>query len=865
MSRKISITVGCLLFALLAVPVVAGAYSEWVHQFQYSWRGWDSALKDGRIVITGISSPGPSTMLRVGDQVVSFQADEGVKHMMPVPTTEYWRVPAGSQYRLTVRRDGQLLGFPLQTVPFYPGAQFWIRLGLVLPLVKLFFLIAALIVFLLKPADRQAQLLALMLGTWAAVIPVGQLHLASGLAQTVALVQVLAMFVLPISVHFFLVFPERSPLLRRWPRLIVFLYAAYAFLAVLWYVLSVMRRWWPIGETLTRLVKQPWTGATAHLTAIVYMVATLAALAVNYRYAGTEARRRLHVISAGSGLGFFNLFLLPIGEYLGLTPRFPTLWNWFALTMPFTLALIPLSFAYAIVKHKVIPVSLMLRRGARYVLVSRGSVVLELVAVGGVLFLLMDKFFYWWRPKSGRIVGSISALVGIGAWVFFRCLHQRLIGPAVDRAFFRQSYDARQILAELAQSFRAASSLPQLLEQVATKIQSALQTENVVIFLREGATGDYRSAYACQFDHARKQAVARLDDHGLPHDGRMAEMLARTGEPVEVDLNDDDQFSTEERETLQAIKANLLLPLAARDELLGVVSLGPRLGDLPYSGEDEQLLMSVAGPATFAIENSRLIERMIEEARRRQELEMENERRARELEEARQLQLSMLPKVIPQLPHIEIAAYMKTATEVGGDYYDFYLADDGTLTVAIGDATGHGLRAGTMVSSVKSLFVSHADDPDIPRTLERLSRTLKQMNLRGLFMAMTMAKINTDSLVTSSAGMPPVLIYRAANQSIKEIAVRGVPLGGLTNYSYRQQEFPLSPNDVVVLMSDGLAERFNEQGEMLDYDPIKRSLAESADRSPQEIISQLVGIGEAWAGNRPQDDDVTLVVIKRRA
>ena len=76
MSRKISIVVGCLLFALLALPVVAGAYSEWVHQFQYSWRGWDSASKDGRIVITGISSRGPAPMLRVGDEVVAFQIND---------------------------------------------------------------------------------------------------------------------------------------------------------------------------------------------------------------------------------------------------------------------------------------------------------------------------------------------------------------------------------------------------------------------------------------------------------------------------------------------------------------------------------------------------------------------------------------------------------------------------------------------------------------------------------------------------------------------------------------------------------------------------------------------------------------------
>ena len=89
-------------------------------------------------------------------------------------------------------------------------------------------------------------------------------------------------------------------------------------------------------------------------------------------------------------------------------------------------------------------------------------------------------------------------------------------------------------------------------------------------------------------------------------------------------------------------------------------------------------------------------------------VEAENERRAKELEEARQLQLSMLPKKLPNIEGLEIAAYMKPATEVGGDYYDFHVGEDGTLTVAVGDATGHGLKAGSVVTATKSLFNAFA-------------------------------------------------------------------------------------------------------------------------------------------------------------
>ncbi|MEA2175840.1 MAG: hypothetical protein QOD00_3432 [Blastocatellia bacterium] len=270
----------------------------------------------------------------------------------------------------------------------------------------------------------------------------------------------------------------------------------------------------------------------------------------------------------------------------------------------------------------------------------------------------------------------------------------------------------------------------------------------------------------------------------------------------------------------------------------------------------------------FARTSNRLEEQLVREIEHERErarlavIEAENERRAKELDEARQLQLSMLPRSVPQLPGLEIAAYMKPATEVGGDYYDFHLADDGTLTVAVGDATGHGLKAGTMVTAAKSLFTTLASQPDITSIFKQSSAAIKKMNLRGLFMAMIILKVKEGRVSVSAAGMPPMLIYRAATREVEEIAIRAMPLGGLQNISYRQRELSLSAGDTILLMSDGFPEMFNEAGETLDYGKAKTILEEMAQATPQEIISHFVEVGETWANGRPQDDDVTFVVLK---
>lgn len=243
----------------------------------------------------------------------------------------------------------------------------------------------------------------------------------------------------------------------------------------------------------------------------------------------------------------------------------------------------------------------------------------------------------------------------------------------------------------------------------------------------------------------------------------------------------------------------------------------------------------------------------------------ENERRARELEEARALQLSMLPSRVPQLTNLEIAAYMKPATEVGGDYYDFHVDEDGTLTVAVGDAAGHGLKAGTMVTATKSLFNNLASQKEITEIFKETSTALKRMNLRGLFMAMTMLKIKDDTLRIGSAGMPSALIYRAATRRVEEIAIKAMPLGSVSNFSYKQQELSLSEGDAVVLLSDGFPEMFNKAGEMLGFDKAGEVLSEVAEAPPHEIIERFIKVGEAWAEGRAPNDDITFVVLKVKA
>ncbi len=246
-------------------------------------------------------------------------------------------------------------------------------------------------------------------------------------------------------------------------------------------------------------------------------------------------------------------------------------------------------------------------------------------------------------------------------------------------------------------------------------------------------------------------------------------------------------------------------------------------------------------------------------------LQSENLRQTQELDAARDLQLSMLPAAMPEHPTVELAASMQTATEVGGDYYDFDLSDDGTLTLAIGDATGHGTKAGTMVTAAKSLFMHCAREPDLANVLNESTRTLKRMGLPKLYMALALVRLQGHTLELAGAGMPPALVYRAATRQVETIPLKGMPLGGPGTFPYQKTCVLLSAGDTVMLMSDGFPELFNNEGEMLGYERAVSVFEEAAAQSPEEIIAHMRETSVAWANGRAQDDDVTFVVMKMKA
>jgi hypothetical protein len=247
----------------------------------------------------------------------------------------------------------------------------------------------------------------------------------------------------------------------------------------------------------------------------------------------------------------------------------------------------------------------------------------------------------------------------------------------------------------------------------------------------------------------------------------------------------------------------------------------------------------------------------------RSRVKAENERRSDELRAARDFQQSMLPKNIPMRSDLDISAFLRSSTEIGGDYYDFFEEENGDLYVVCGDATGHGIISGMMVSIAKAgLNGISVDFPN--KILGQLNRVVKKVDLGTMRMSLNILQVSSQKVMMSSAAMPPIYHFVAATGQVEEIQMVGLPLGGLRKEEFELQEREFATGDVFVLLSDGLPEAPNKQGDMFNYDRILQLLSVHGHKTSDQIKTEFIKAVDEWLDGENNPDDITVLVIKKK-
>ncbi len=309
---------------------------------------------------------------------------------------------------------------------------------------------------------------------------------------------------------------------------------------------------------------------------------------------------------------------------------------------------------------------------------------------------------------------------------------------------------------------------------------------------------------------------------------------------------------------LRTMKANgvqMLVPLVSQGELIGLLCLGPRLSQQEYSADDRSLLNNLAAQATPAVRVAQLVRQQEAEAQERERIE-------HELQVARLIQHTLLPKTLPERPGWQLAAYYQPAREVGGDFYDFIELPDNKLGIVVGDVTDKGVPAALVMATTRSMMRSAAQRIDSPgEVLEQVNEALCPDIPTNMFVTCLYAVLDTSTGQLRYANAGHDLPYHRHGDDASEMRATGMPLGLMEGMAYEEKETVLEPGDTLLLYSDGLVEAHSRTGDMFGF-PRTRDLIGSFSKKADELIDFLLTqlshfTGPGWE----QEDDITLVTI----
>ena len=325
------------------------------------------------------------------------------------------------------------------------------------------------------------------------------------------------------------------------------------------------------------------------------------------------------------------------------------------------------------------------------------------------------------------------------------------------------------------------------------------------------------------------------------------------------DVIEDDEIPVTASITQLRIHSVMCVPLLSQDmTVLGVIQMDIQDTKKGFDTDDMEILTSVASQASVAIEQAQLHREMMKHARIQRELDF-----------AREVQHSFLPKSMPELEGYRFWVYYEAAREVGGDFYDFLRLPNGKEAVLLGDVAGKGIPAALMMAKVSSLcklaLLSHPDD--LGRAMSALNREVFDAGTERGFVTLVLSIIDpsTDELTIAVAGhMTPMI--RRADATVDDSAgyeARGRPLGIERELCYETDCRKLEPGDLVVLFSDGISEAMDEADEPYTVERVGDQLRATGGKGPTETGQSLLHDVRRHVGQGAQRDDMSLVIFQR--
>lgn len=408
------------------------------------------------------------------------------------------------------------------------------------------------------------------------------------------------------------------------------------------------------------------------------------------------------------------------------------------------------------------------------------------------------------------------------------------------------------IVQEIAKELNSETDPDSLLELIMDTAITLIQADRGFLILVKGDQ--------LEFCVARNIESEVVESPQFKISNNVIRRVVRTGEPI---LTSNAQHDLKDLKSIAELELRSLVcvPLRVKSKVLGTLYLDSRAKGLDEGQFDEEgrdLLLAFSDQAALAYENARLLR----EAK-------EKEAILSELRVAQSIQLALLPREDPQVQGLEVSGRMRTAKEVGGDYFDYIWGpNQRNLYAAIGDVSGKGVPAGLVMVMARSILRSLVARGARPRdVLRETNRLLKQDLKPGMFMSMLLATIDGPNgrLLVAGCGHEKPLIYRASEKRVERVELGGLVLGVIPDLAPHIEEvqIQLMPGDQVLFYTDGVTEGVDGSRQQFGMDRLVDLLTRFGAEPPGRLVKILLEATEHHARGVEQHDDITAIALRR--
>ena len=406
--------------------------------------------------------------------------------------------------------------------------------------------------------------------------------------------------------------------------------------------------------------------------------------------------------------------------------------------------------------------------------------------------------------------------------------------------------DLQKVL-QISRSMVATTDLDSLLHVIVERSMELLGAERATLFLYDAATDQLISRIAHKSEEIR-----------MPADRGIAGACIRSRSVINVpDAYADGRHNPEfDRRSGFRTRNILAVPLYDyADDLVGVLEVMNKKSGA-FGEYDINLAETLAAQAGVAVQRANLIRHYIEKQKMQRALEI-----------ARDIQRGLLPKAVPRLPGFDVAGFSQPADETGGDIYDFLPVDEQRLGIMVADAAGHGIGPALVIAETRAMLRAlsgrAADVSAMLATVnDLLAADLEDARFVTCFLGVLDAA--RSRLTFASAGHGPILLYDRRADEFTQQTATGIPLGAFDGVTFETiVEWDLRPGDFAAILTDGLFEAMDANQEQFGIERVMDLLRRCCDVPAREMVETLRATVMSHAGDLPQADDLTAVVIRR--